>query len=96
MGEKTTPAAAAGGGKTMQGLDARHSVMVSASGLLPPIGVWMQHPSFNCHDYFTAEQAREFAQILVRAANAADAQQPAMDMSGVLEGARLGQAGEGS
>lgn len=85
-------------GKTIKGLDARHSVMVgSSSGVLPAIGVWMQHDSFRCHDYFTPEQAREFAAILLRAADEADeASAPAMDLSGVLEGARLGQAGEGS
>jgi hypothetical protein len=82
--------------KTIKGLDASHSVTVSAKGGLPPVGVWMQHPGFNCHDYFTAEQAREFAGILVRAADEADALLPAMDLAGVLEGSRLGQPGGGT
>ena len=78
-------------GKTTSGLDAKHSVMVKANGVLPPVGVWMQGQSFTCHDFLTSEQAREFAGILSRAADEADAQKPAMGMAGVLEGSRLGQ-----
>jgi len=82
--------------KSIRGLDARHSVMVSARGLLPPVGIWAQHDNFSCHDFFTSGQAREFAGILLRAADEADELHPAMDLAGVLEGSRLGQAGEGS
>jgi hypothetical protein len=47
------------------------------------------------NEFLTPAQARERAKALNDAADAVE-DRPAMDMSGVLEGSRLGQAGEGS